>query len=84
MVKDAEAFAKDPALIKRIIDEEFEEFRKKKIKRGGGISCIPKGGEPAYAFNTKAIPVCIRIGTMDKITGDEAFIDKRDGELARA
>jgi hypothetical protein len=50
VIKDAEAFAKDPALIKRIIDEEFEEFGNKKIKRGGGISCIPKRGGATLRF----------------------------------
>ncbi len=78
--KDPDCFLKDSALMKRIIDEEFQEFGQKKIKRGGGIICIPKGGEPTYAFNTKAIPIGIRIGTKDKIIKNEAYIDRRDGE----
>ncbi len=77
--KDADAFHNDPELMKRIVDEEFVAFSNKKIERGGGIICIPKGGEPTYAFNTQAMPLGIRVGTRDKVTRDEVYAARRDG-----
>ncbi|MCB0328829.1 MAG: isoaspartyl peptidase/L-asparaginase [Bdellovibrionales bacterium] len=77
--KDPEAFHKDENLMKRIVDEEFEEFSGKGIQRGGGIICIPRHGKPTYAFNTQAMPVGIAVGTRDKRIQDEVFVEWRDG-----
>ncbi|MCB0320352.1 MAG: isoaspartyl peptidase/L-asparaginase [Bdellovibrionales bacterium] len=81
--RDPDAFRKDAELMHKIVHEEFQIFATKGIARGGGIICIPKGGEPTFAFNTQAIPVGIRVGTRDSVTRDEVMIANRDGTVIR-
>jgi beta-aspartyl-peptidase (threonine type) len=81
--QDPNVFAKDPEVMRKILDEEFEEFAKKKIKRGGGIIAIPTGGLPTYAFNTAGMPVGIAVSQNGEEVRNEVYAAQRDADDIR-
>jgi beta-aspartyl-peptidase (threonine type) len=78
---DPQVFARGPENCRALLENEFDEMKRKAPGTGGGIIIIPAGGEPTFSFNSEMLSVAFR---SSRTAGPgEAMIALADGRALR-
>lgn len=73
-----EVFYQSPSKLQHILDDEFNELKRKRKNRGGGIIVIPPHGPPSYSFSSEMLSVAYSESSSDEDI--KSYIAKSDGE----
>lgn len=74
---DGARFEREPELLMKILAAEIDEMSRKYPGAEAGLIVIPARGMPAYHFNSKLMPIAVRVGDCSSVDFEEIALARQ-------